>query len=290
MRRPTTLADISVANLTIGRLDPVRFVEEAAAAGFGRVGLLLASATPQPLEHEIVGRPEVIRSVRAALARTGTAVFDVEAFILSSRASVETYRPVLAAGAELGATHVSAIGAPVSEGPGLSSGQRVDLLGQLCDEAAAVGLHVGVEFMLYRDIRTAAEALAAVESTGRRNLGLILDALHIARAGTSISELARIPPERIAYAQLCDAAATSPPLDALPTEARTDRLHPGDGVLPLSEFVAMLPDGTPLAIETPVAAEAGWTTQARLHEAARRTLAFMQPNRLPSTDGKEPTQ
>lgn len=276
MLRPADLSTISVANLTIGRIDPARFVEEAAAAGFGRVGLLLASATLHALEHEVVGRPEVIRAVRAALRQTGTTVFDVEAFVLSPRASMEAYRPILAAGAELAATHISAIGAPVADDPALSPAQRIDLLGRLCDEAAGFGLHVGVEFMLYRDIRTVDEALALVEATGRTNAGLILDALHIARAGTTIAELARLPAGRVAYAQLCDAGATSPPLAALPTEARTDRLHPGDGVLPLAEFVAVLPKGTPLAIETPVAAEASWTTQDRLNEAARRTLTFMQ--------------
>ena len=82
--------------------------------------------------------------------------------------------------------------------------------------------------------------------------------------------------------RLCDAGAISPPVAALPTEARTDRLHPGDGVLPLAEFVAMLPEGTPLAIETPVAAEASWTTQDRLNEAARRTLTFMQISGSPA--------
>ena len=282
MRAPETLSAVSVANLTIGRIDPVRFVEEAAAAGFGRVGLLLATATPQPLDHEIVGRPEVMRAVRAALDRTGTAVLDIEAFILSPQADRERFRRMLSAGAELGATHLSAIGAPIADRPALSPTHRVDLLGTLCDDAAGFGLHVGVEFMLYRDIRTAAEALALVDATGRRNAGLILDALHIARAGTTVAELARLPPERIAYAQLCDGGPASPPLDGLPTEARTGRLHPGDGALPLAAFLAALPDGTPLAVETPVAAEAGWTTQARLHEAARRTLAFMQTTRSPA--------
>lgn len=282
MLMPQDLSALSVANLTIGRIDPVRFVEEAAAAGFGRVGLLLASATPNPLEHEVVGRPEVMRAVRAALRQTGTTVFDVEAFILSPHTDRERFRRILAAGAELGATHVSSIGAPVADSPALSAAQRVDLLGALCDDAGGLGLHVGVEFMIYRDIRTAAEALALVEATGRRNAGLILDALHIARAGTTVAELARLPAPRIAYAQLCDARAAAPALDLLPLEARGDRLHPGDGVLPLADFIATLPAGTPLVIETPVAAEAGWTTQARLNEAARRTLAFLRTQGPPA--------
>jgi hypothetical protein len=37
-------------------MDPVHFIEEAAAAGFGAVGLLLAAATPKPLEHELLRR------------------------------------------------------------------------------------------------------------------------------------------------------------------------------------------------------------------------------------------
>jgi sugar phosphate isomerase/epimerase len=276
MQAPADLASISVANLTIGRMDPVQFIEEAAEAGFGRVGLLLATATSQPLEHEIVGNSQVITAVRAALRRTGLAVFDVEAFVLSAQANIEAYRRVLEASAELGASHVSCIGVPVlGDLPQLGPAQRVHLLGQLCDVAGSFGLHVGVEFMLYRDIRTAADALALVDATGCANCGLILDALHIHRAGTSVAELARLPASRIAYAQICDAGGVSPPLDALPAEARTGRLHPGDGILPLCNFLAMLPEGTPLAVETPVAAEASWSTQRRLHEAARRMLTWL---------------
>jgi hypothetical protein len=39
MTPPTGLREVSVANLTIGRMDPGHFIEEAAAAGFGAVGL-----------------------------------------------------------------------------------------------------------------------------------------------------------------------------------------------------------------------------------------------------------
>ena len=83
MTPPTDLREVSVANLTIGRMDPVHFIEEAAAAG-----LLLATATPRPVEHEIVGRPEVIRATKATLQSTGVRVLDVEAFTLSPRADI----------------------------------------------------------------------------------------------------------------------------------------------------------------------------------------------------------
>jgi hypothetical protein len=43
---------------------------------------------------------------------------------------------------------------------------------------------------------------------------------------------------------------------ALIREARTGRLLPGQGVLPLRELVAALPAGVPLAIEAPCRASA----------------------------------
>jgi hypothetical protein len=52
----------------------------------------------------------------------------------------------------------------------------------------------------------------------------------------------------------CDASADMPaPTDTanLIREARTGRLLPGEGVLPLRDLVAALPAGLPLAIEAP---------------------------------------
>jgi sugar phosphate isomerase/epimerase len=276
MIHPPELRQVSVANLTVGRLEPVRFIEEAAAAGFGAVGLLLASATPQPLEHEIAGRPDVMRAVKAALRETGLRVFDVEAFVLSPDASIEAYRPYLEAGAELGATHISSVGTQwLGNSRFLEPSQRIDLFARLCDEAARFGLHVGVEFMLYRDIRTWRDALDLVEAAGRPNAGLILDMLHLHRAGTVPAELAAVPANRIAYAQLCDVAGPSPALDDLPMEARTARLHLGDGDIPLRGFLDLWPETTPLVIETPVPAEAGWPTAERLLSAAGRARTFL---------------
>jgi sugar phosphate isomerase/epimerase len=277
MRAPSDLHAVAVENLTVGRVDPLRFVEAAAAAGFGAVGLPLASATPVPLEHEIVGRPEVVRAIKAALQRTGTRVFDVEAFVLSPTARLEDFRRILDTGAELGATHISVIGAQI---PGnsefLEQQQRVELFAGLCEEAASRGLRVGVECMKYRDVRSVAEALALLEAAGHPHAGIILDPLHLHRAGTTAVQLAGLPPERISWAQLCDASPADPALDDLPAEARGGRLHPGHGILPLRTLLVGLPEGTPLAVETPVAAELDWTIEDRLRSAADHALRWFR--------------
>lgn len=277
MIKSPPISTLSLANLTVGRTPQVDLVEAAAAAGFGKVGLLLMTATSQPLQHEVIGRPQAVRELKAALSDTGVRVFDVEAFVISAQTDLERFKPALALGAELGATHISSIGAEfASSSTFLSANQRVDLFGRLCEQAAQFGLTVGVEFMLYRDIRTWQDALQLVEAAGCANAGLILDLLHFHRAGATAAALAQIPAHRIAYAQLCDCARTSPSLESLPVEARTSRLHLGDGVIGIDSILDALPQELQLVIETPIATEAALSTRARALSAADRSRAFFQ--------------
>lgn len=273
---------VSLANLTVGRTPQAELVRAAADAGFGKVGFLVMTATAQPLQHEVIGRPEVIRELKATLKETGVSAFDIEAFVLSPETDFERFTPVLALGAELGATHISSIGTEFSPtATFLSPDQRVDLFGRLCDEAAQFGLTVGVEFMLYRDIRTWQDALQMIEAAGRPNAGLILDVLHFFRGGAKPSDLLQVPPHRLAYAQLCDCAESSPPVEKLAIEARTSRLHLGEGVIPLNEILDLLPSDLQLVIEMPVAAEASLTTLERAKSAARHAAAFFKTRAIP---------
>jgi 3-dehydroshikimate dehydratase len=77
-------------------------------------------------------------------------------------------------------------------------------------------------------IRTLADALAVVESAGPA-VGLALDSYNVATGDNSFEEIARIPEERIALAQVVDGVVTGSP-----------RALPGEGELPLGSFVAAL--------------------------------------------------
>ena len=61
---------------------------------------------------------------------------------------------------------------------------------------------------------------------------------------------------------------------ALIREARTGRLLPGEGVLPLGELVAALPAGLPLAIEAPCRATADLPALERARRAYRALSAL----------------
>lgn len=267
--------DISIANLTVGGGSPIELIEAAAASGFGKVGLLLQSAMQKPLTHEIVGRPEVIREIKAACKANNVSIFDVEAFVLSPVANLDLYRTNLAVGAELGATHISTIGTELlTNDVFLTEQHRIDLFGGLCDAAAEFDLQVGLEFMLYRDVGTIRHATTLLNAVGRKNAGIILDALHFHRSGASLEDLDIVPVDRFAYVQLCDAGLKIPALDRLAVEARTARLHVGDGALPLNSILDRVPEGVQLVIETPVQADAALTSEQKLMRAAEATRRF----------------
>src|SRR5438874_2708207 len=83
-------------------------------------------------------------------------------------------------------------------------------------------------------------------SPGSDGAGLLLDTLHIKRCGVSAAELAAVDPALLGYLQLCDAPARPPGGDAT-VEARTGRLLPGEGELPLAGLLGALPDGLPVS-------------------------------------------
>jgi sugar phosphate isomerase/epimerase len=110
-----------------------------------------------------------------------------------------------------------------------------DKLALLVDAAGAIGAQVCVEFLPWSAIPDLATAWALVEPLGP-NAGILVDTWHWQRqaGGPNPELLATIPGERIGYVQVCDAAAE--PAGDLLTEAMTNRLLPGDGVV---DFAAL---------------------------------------------------
>jgi sugar phosphate isomerase/epimerase len=142
--------------------------------------------------------------------------------------------------------------------------------------AAAAGLKVALEFMRFRSVRTILAAADLVRRAARPNVGVLVDALHLDRSAGTAAEVAALSPGMIALAQLCDAPAVSPAEASLPAEARTSRLHPGQGGLQLGALLDALPAELPLSIEVPNASYAGLTAADRARTAgaaARRFLA-----------------
>jgi sugar phosphate isomerase/epimerase len=245
-------------HLTLLGLAPPEFVGIAAGAGFGAVGLRISPATageePWPMRP---GSPMLAQTVRRC-ARAQVEVLDVEAIRLGPEPADS--EPVLEAAAELGARYVNA----VCEDPDLE--RLSDRFGELVRSAKPYGVRPVIEFMAHRSVRTLADAvMIATRSDGG---GILIDALHVWRCGVDLSELAGLAPGLVAYLQVCDAPLVAPP-DPV-AEARTGRLLPGAGELPLGDLLAAVPGTVPVAVEAPH--PAGRIDPAAFAARARRAL------------------
>jgi sugar phosphate isomerase/epimerase len=156
---------------------------------------------------------------------------------------------ILDAGARLGGQFALVIANDPEEG------RLVERFGAVCAAASTRGLRACLEFMIFSAVKSLADAVRILDRTAHPNGGILVDALHLQRSGGSPAELAAVASERLPYAQLCDAAfePIRPDEEQARDEARGSRLLPGDGELPLRALVAVLPTGTRLAVEAPVA-------------------------------------
>jgi len=254
---------LALDHLTLLDVAPPDFVGLAAGAGFDAVGLRIAPATaaesPWPMSPGSRMLGQTVRRCRDS----GVTVLDTETIRLTADVDLAASEPVLETAARLNARYITAIG----DDPDL--GRLSDRFGRLVAMASPYGIRAVIEFMAYKTVRTLDDALAiAAQSDGG---GILLDALHVQRCGTEIAEIIRVDPGLLSYLQLCDAPVQPAGGDAA-AEARTDRLLPGEGGLPLAGLLSAVPPATPVAIEAPRLSLRGELTPAQFAARARRSL------------------
>jgi sugar phosphate isomerase/epimerase len=246
-------------HLTMLDLAPPEFVTVAAGAGFDAVGLRVAPVTPGEQAWPVApGSPMLAETMRRC-GGTGLFVLDVEAIPLRPGSDLAGCEAVLETAAVLGARYLNVI----CDDP--DTGRFADRLAELVRLARPYRVRPVIEFTAWRPIRTLASAVAIAR--GSDGAGLLLDTLHIQRCGVTAAELATVDPALLGYLQLCDAPAAPPhgiggpgrmpreqqasADDDAVLEARTGRLLPGEGELPLAELLGALPDSLPVSAEAP---------------------------------------
>ena len=271
----TTPRPISLAHLTVLDTTPPELVTVAAAAGFRSIGIRL-TATPSVgiPPYDILGDGPLLRETLLRLADTGISVLDTEFLRFEPERPVGVPEGFLETSARLGARNVLVMSAEPEEA------RTIERFCELCDRAAVFGLNVCLEFAIYTGVRTLAHAARVVAQSKRPNASVLIDALHFSRSGGMAAHVATVDPSLFRYAQICDAGPDMPAAHDTPgliREARTGRLLPGEGVLPLAELVAALPVGVPLAIEAPCRATAGLPAVERATRAYRALSTLLRP-------------
>jgi sugar phosphate isomerase/epimerase len=255
---------VSLAHLTLIDQPPPTLVRVAAEAGYDAVGLRIVQVTDGPDHSLPPGSPRLRQTVRM-LRETGLQVLDVEVARIRPDTDVAAYEGLLDAAAELGARHAVVI----VEDP--DPGRAADSFAAFCALAAPRRVTAMVEFMVFKAVRTLADATRLLTAAGAANAGVLVDPLHLARSGGTVDDVRRLPARLVPYLQFCDAASAGPAgdLDAAGAEARRTRLLPGDGALPLAGLLAATPPGAALSLEVPD----GWHNPDPVARARRVRLA-----------------
>jgi len=215
---------------------PVQLVECAARAGFDYAGMWIEPA-------DWTGR--TVCEVRKAMQAADMPLIDVEVVWLKPGPPDPQHDRIVDIGMELGARNVLC----VSSDP--DAGGTVEKLAHLAERARGA-IRINLEFGLFTEVKTIAQACDIVRRIGHPAMGVLVDALHWHRSGGTLGEIAALPDEWLSYVQLCDApdpGADPANAQALLDEAIDGRVPMGAGGLPLGPLYALLPAGIPIAIE-----------------------------------------
>lgn len=276
--------EIGIDHLTMLGVSPPDLVTIAGEAGFDSVSPRVAASTPDEEPWPMgAGSPMLEETVRR-LEETGTRVLAVEVVRIGPETRREDYEPALEAGARLGARFVTVNG----DDPDIQ--RTCETFATLSEDARPYGLRPVIEPIPYTRVSNLGEAIYIAERSGGG--GVLLDALHFQRYGGDPERLRSMDPNLLSYVQLCDAPLAPP--EGLPRprklprgqstdgtdlqlESRAMRLLPGDGELPLAEFLAALPEGIPLSLEAPVLSLWETLTPAEFARRAREAVANLVP-------------
>ena len=253
----------SLAHLSMIAVSPARLAEVAAGAGYEFTGFRLTPSPSTGVDHRVLGAPRALADLKRAVDDSGVRILDVEVIRMKGPSAVEEARPLLEAASELQARYVIAT---VEDDDPV---RRVDTLALVAERAAEHGVGVAVEFMLFSAARDLDTCVAIVEAAKAPNVVVLADVLHLTRSGGRPADLRRHRADLFPYVQVCGAhgAGAAADADAARAEGVNARLMPDDGDLPVREFVAALPSGTILSVESPLAGMADPDDPAALASA-----------------------
>lgn len=218
---------LSLAAGTILDVDPAAAVNVAEQSGFAAVGLWFDAQT---------WSAQRTRELSAALAKSPVIALDIEPIMLS--ATGDHGDRIVDIAQQVGARNILVA----------SRDHEIDRVAQRLVELAdrldrSSTIRIVLEFLPILGIKTLWQAHQAVLQANRPALGLLIDSLHLDRAGHSPADLAPLPSSLFPYLQLCDAPSTLSDLSPASRlhEALHGRLLLGDGGLPINELLTAIP-------------------------------------------------
>ena len=252
--------------------NPVEMVHMVADLGVPRIGLALSPVAMVPEDAQpwnLRSDAPLYRAVKAAIGERGVEVVLGEGFLIHPQVDLGQCAADLDLLAGLGARKVNCVGLE----PDVA--RCHDQFAIFARMAAERGMSATIEFMPFVAVDSLPKALDCAAVCDGGTGSVLLDSMHVFRTGTSLEDIASLDPALIGHVQLCDARADWSDADYM-THAKFERLAPGDGDLPLREFLGAVPDGLVIGLEVPQRAKAlaGADHRSRIADLLAATRSF----------------
>lgn len=253
-------------------LHPAELIRLTAELGCSHVTLNLGPAANRlPVYPPLCIREdaELRRELRTTLAGSGVRIGMLEGLAITPDNSAEDFARDLDIAADLGAAAVCAVSLE------RDMARTHHAFARLTELAAGRGLVVTTEVGA-GVLRRLDKALAAVAAVAHPSFRLLIDTMHFFRFGATVADFAALDPAAVGHVQLCDVpmpAAIANYMD----EALHERRAPGDGDLPLADFLRHVPPGIVVGLEVPIRSEAerGIGPRERLARCVAQARALM---------------
>ncbi|MET0983937.1 MAG: TIM barrel protein [Steroidobacteraceae bacterium] len=210
------------------------------------------------IDWDLSGDTPNRRELKRICQAEGVSIASADPFFVRSEADIAGSRRALESAAWLEAGAVTLI---VMES---DMARLRELMAGFCAVANEYGLDVLHEHSPRMPLKTVTSALTLQRSLDASNLRLVVDALHFFRGANALSDLVAVRADEIARIQLCDAPLNVPSQGG-GYEAFYERKIPGEGVFPLHDLLAALPEQLEIGMEVPL-----WQMQNEGVQAAER--------------------
>ena len=260
------MRSLSLDCLTLPDVSPIDLCSIAASAGFSAVSLWVQ---PPALYPVMLADRATKTELRRYIADCGVTLGNLEVFNLNVDAPIADYEPMLAFGAELGASSATAI----NFGPERADiAERLAAFHNLCDQYGLQTYLEPISMGATRTLQDGVELICKAEVNAR----LVADCLHLMRTGGSAKTFAEIDPHYIGYVQVCDGPTQIADAE-IGVEATANRLYPGEGEFPLMEILKAIPAHAVIGFEAPNVdrQKRGLSPLQRAREAFQKTTAIL---------------
>jgi sugar phosphate isomerase/epimerase len=253
--------ELGIERLGTFGMPPAEMAALAADLGADCIGIGLAtSSTYNPDGFERYSLRDAVqrRETMAACRGSGVRISIVEGFAVLPENDMRAFAGDLDIVRELGCDRINV----VSTCPGLE--RTIEGFHQLCEIAREREINVSAEMGSLGPLKQVDVAQEVARRVNQPNFSLVIDSMHFFRLDNSVADFAALDPALIGYIQLAD-APWKPRFDTYLEEAMFERMVPGEGELPLAEFVPHIPTGVVVSVEVPIRsrAEAGLGVRER---------------------------